>query len=73
MSSFITGNKILLNEENDDDTETTDTALSEKDDMSHNSPNYFTEKQKTKRYKRWWKIQGGTSKLQDGNESVDNS
>ena len=33
---FIHGNKRLLNEENDDNLETTDTSQSEKDDTSHN-------------------------------------
>ena len=32
---FLPGNKILLNEENDHDPETTDTSRSEKYDMSH--------------------------------------
>ena len=59
MSPFISGNKRLLNEDNDDNPETKDTSISEKDDMSHTSPDDFTEKQKTKRYKRWWRIQGG--------------
>ena len=41
---FLPGNKILLNEDNDDDPETTDTSLSRKDNMSHTSPDGFTEK-----------------------------
>ena len=37
LSPFLPENRILLNEENDHDTETTDTSLSEKDDMPHTS------------------------------------
>ena len=49
MSPFLHGNKILLNEYNYNNTETTDTSLSEKNDMSHTSPDGFTEKRKTKK------------------------
>ena len=52
LSPFLPGNKRLLNEDNYDNPETTDTSISEKYDMSHTSPGDFTEKQKTKRYKR---------------------
>ena len=38
MSPFLPGNKILLNEDNDNNPETIDTSLSEKDDMSYTSP-----------------------------------
>ena len=48
MSPFLTGNKRLLNGDNDEGTETTDTSLSEKYDMSYTSPDDFTEKQMTK-------------------------
>ena len=44
LSPFLTGNKSLLNEDNDDNPETTYTSLSKKDDMSHTSPDTFTEK-----------------------------
>ena len=37
LPPFIPVNKILLNEENDDNPETTDTSQSEKDDTSHTS------------------------------------
>ena len=37
LSPFLPGNKILLNKENDNNPETTDTSRSEKDDMSHTS------------------------------------
>ena len=50
MSPFIHGNKILLNEDNDDNPETTDTLLYGKDDMSHTNLDDLTEKkQKTKK------------------------
>ena len=49
MYPFLPGNKILLNKDNHDNTQTTDTSLSEKYDMSHISPYYFTEKQTTKK------------------------
>ena len=48
MSPFIPGNKRLLNENNDDHPETTDTSISENDDMSHTSPDDFTEKKDKK-------------------------
>ena len=41
LSPFITGDKRLPNEDNDDNYETTDTPLSEKEDMSHTSPDDF--------------------------------
>ena len=44
LSPFLPGNKRLLNEENDNNPETTDTSLYEKDDMSHTSPYNSTEK-----------------------------
>ena len=49
LSPFIPGNKRLLNKDNDDNTETTYTSLSEIDDMSHTSPDDVTEKRKTKK------------------------
>ena len=49
MSPFLLGNKILSNEENDDNPETTDTSLSGKDDISHTSRDDFTEKTKDKK------------------------
>ena len=36
LPPFLPVNKILLNAENDDNIETTDTSQSEKDDTSHN-------------------------------------
>ena len=44
LSPFITDNKILLNEDNDDNPETTDTSLPGKYDISHTSKNDFTKK-----------------------------
>ena len=44
FSPFLPRNKRLLNEENYDNTETIDTTIFEKDDMSHTSPGDFTEK-----------------------------
>ena len=46
LSPFIPGNKILLNKDNYDNPETKDTSLYEKDDMSHTSPDDFTERGK---------------------------
>ena len=46
MSPLLPGNKISLNEDNDDNTETTDTSLSRKYDMPHTSKYGFTEKNK---------------------------
>ena len=73
LSLFFPRNKILLNEDNYDDPETTDTSLSGKYDMSHTSPDDFTEKNK------WQKITNNddeykeeTSKIQEGNESFYN-
>ena len=48
MSPFIPVNKVLLNEDNSDDTETTDTSVSGKDDMLHTSSDGFTEEKVTK-------------------------
>ena len=48
MSPFIPGNKRLLNEDNNDNPETTDTSLSGKDDMSHSSKYGFTVKMNDK-------------------------
>ena len=44
LSPFLPGNKRLLNKDNDDNPETTDTSLSEKYDMSHTSTDDFTGK-----------------------------
>ena len=44
LSPFLPGKKILLNENNDDNPETTDTSLSGKYDLSHTSPYDFTKK-----------------------------
>ena len=46
---FLPGNKILLNDENDNNPETTDTSLSEKDDMSHTSQDNFIGKTKSEK------------------------
>ena len=51
MSPVLPGNKRLLNEDNDDNPETTDASVYEKYDMSHTSPDDFTEKRMTKHYK----------------------
>ena len=48
MSPFLPRNKILVNEDNDDNPETTDTSLYGKDDMSHTSPDHFTKKNEKK-------------------------
>ena len=57
LSPFVPGNKMLLNEDNYDNTKTRYTSLTEKDDMSHTSP-YCKNKWKNN-YKQWWQIQGG--------------
>ena len=49
MSPFLPVNKILLNEDNDDNPKTTDTSLSGKYDMSHTSRDNFTEKTNDKK------------------------
>ena len=46
LSPFLPGNKRLSNKDNDDNRKTIDTSLSEKDDVSHTSPDDFTEKNK---------------------------
>ena len=70
---FIFGNKILLNEENDDNPETTDTSQSEKDGTSHTSRYDYIEKVKdTKNTNDNDKYKEDTSKNQDSNEHVDN-
>ena len=51
LSPFFPGNRKLLNEDNYDNPETTDTSLSGKDELSHTSPDDFTEKTKDKKYK----------------------
>ena len=73
MSPFLPVNKRLLNEDNYYNPETTDTSLSGKDDMSHNIPDDFTEKKDKTITNNDDKYKEETSKLQDGNESVDNS
>ena len=65
---FIPGNKILLNEENDDNPKTTETTLSEKDNTSHTSQDDSISKQKdTKNTNDDDKYKEDTSKHQDGN------
>ena len=49
MSLFIPVNKILLNEDNDDNTETTYNSLSGKDDISYTSKDDFTGKTNDKK------------------------
>ena len=73
MSPFITENKILLNKDNDDNPETIDTSISGKDDMSHTSPDDFTEKKWQKITNNDDKYKEETSKNKEVNESVDNS
>ena len=51
MSPFLPGNRILLNEDSDDNPETTDNSLSGKDDISNSSPDGLLKKQMTKHYK----------------------
>ena len=51
MSPFLPVNKILLNRDNDDNPETTDTSLSGKDDMSQSSKDNFTGKNSQNNYR----------------------
>ena len=70
---FIPGNERLLNEENVDNPETKDTSKYEKDDTSLTSQNYSIEKLKdTKNTNDDDEYKEDTSKIQDGNEHVDN-
>ena len=46
MYPFLPGNKIILNEKDDHNPETTDTSRYEKYDMSHTSRDDFIEKAK---------------------------
>ena len=49
MSPFLPGNKRPINKDKDHNPETIDNSLYEKYDMSHTSPDDFTEKRKTKK------------------------
>ena len=74
LSPFIPVNKRLLNDENDHNPETIDTSLSEKDDMSHTSWDYFIEKTKAEINTNYYEeYKEETSKIRYGNESADNS
>ena len=74
VPTFLPGNKILLDEENDDNPETTDTPLSEKDDTSHTSQDDYIAKVKdTKNTNDDYEYKEDTSKLQEVNERVDNT
>ena len=44
LSPFLPVNKRLLNKDSDDNPEAIDTSVSEKCDISHTSPDNFTEK-----------------------------
>ena len=46
LSPFLPGNKILLNADNDDNPETTDTSLPGKYDISHTSKMILQKKNK---------------------------
>ena len=48
LSTFLPENKIILNEDNYNNNETTYTSLSKNYDMSHTSPDDFTEKSNDK-------------------------
>ena len=73
LSPFLTVNKRLLNKDNDDNPETTDTSQPGKDDMSHTSLDDFTEKNDKKITNNDDEYREETSKTQEGSESVDNS
>ena len=70
---FLPGNKLLRNQENDDDPETTDTSHTEKEDTSYTNQDDSIENVKDmKNTNDDDKYKENTSKHQDGNESVDN-
>ena len=73
LSPFLPWNKRILNEDKDDNPETTDTSLFGKYDMSHTSPDDFTEKTNDKKIKNnGYEYKEETSKIKEGNEIVDN-
>ena len=73
VPTFLPGNTIILNKENDDNTETTDTSQYENDDTSHTNQDDYIEKVKdTKNANDDDKYKDDTSKNQYGNERVDN-
>ena len=73
LSPFLPGNKRILNEENDNNNENTDTSKSEKYDMSHTSQDDSIAKVKdTINTNDDGEYKEDTLKLQDGNERVDN-
>ena len=70
---YLPGNEILLNEENEDNPETTDTSEYGKDDMSHtNQNNYIAKVKDTNNINDDDEYKEDTSKHQDGNGLVDN-
>ena len=73
-TSIFLGMKPLINEENYDDPETTDTSHADKDDTSNTNWDDSTENLKDmKNTNDDDKYKEDTSKYQDGNESVDNT
>ena len=73
LSPFLPGNKRLLNEDNDDNPETKDTSISGKYDMSHTSPDDFTETNDKNITNNDDEYKEETSQIQEGNKSVDYS
>ena len=73
MSPFLPVNTRLLNEDSYDNPETIDTSLSGKDDMSHTGKNDFTGGGWQKNTNNDEEYKEETSKIKEGNESVDNS
>ena len=71
--TFLPGYKRLLNEENDDNPENTDTSQYEKGYMSHTRwYDYIAKVKDTKNTNYDYECIKDTSKLQDGNERVYN-
>ena len=73
VPTFLPGNKILLNKENDDNPETTDTSQSDNNDASHTNQDDSIAKVKyTNNNNDDDEYKDDTSKHQDGNKCVDN-
>ena len=73
VPTFLPGNKILLNKDNDDNPETTDTSKSEKYDTPHtNRDDYIVKVKDTICFNDYDKYKEDNSKHQNDNEPVDN-
>ena len=59
ITLFSSGFKLLRNEGNDDNPETTDTSLTDKDDTSRTNRDDYIENVKSMNFFKWWRIQRG--------------